>query len=231
MTEEPIGSPLGDAPTEAVGPTRRVNPPGVVIAPGHGPAGSNGAKDQAARERAKTGQAATAEHVAAERAATEPVAAERAAAGTDVDPSGTDGAFGIDRALATDRAPATDGALAADRTLANHGGLATNGALSNHGAESPAAVDGAADRRNARLGYAKTVAAVLLAYAALRALSMTMVLVWGNHVGIIPVHISAGSTCPVTSISPWRVTPRRWCMARTASRTQLTWRSSPSSQA
>ncbi len=100
---------------------------------------------------------------------TEQVAAERAAdrvagGGTDADPSGTDRA----------------------RTNADPSG--TDRARTNGGAEPPAAANGT-DRRGERLGYAKTVAGVLIAYAALRGLCMAFVLTWGYRSGITPVHL------------------------------------------
>ncbi len=123
MTEEPIGSPAGDAPTEAVDPTRRVTPPGVMIAP------DDGSVDGRA-------------------------SAESAVGG------GTD----------------------ADRTV-------IDGAAVGAGADRTVAVSGGTHRRDLRLGYAKTVAGVLIAYAALRGLCMAIVLSWGYHVGVTPVHL------------------------------------------
>lgn len=125
MIEEPIGSPSGDTPNEAVEPTRRVIAPGVMIAPAHGPAGGNGATDQAATDRAVTDQAAAAE------APPGPSVSEPAA----------------------DRATVRTG------------------------------------RRDVRLGYAKTVAGVLLAYAALRGLGMAFMLAWAHHLGITQIHV------------------------------------------
>jgi hypothetical protein len=140
VIEEPIGAPSGDTPNETVEATRRVIAPGVMIAPGDGPAGGNEATDQAATDQAATAeaptdQAATAEAPRAEamtrEAATEPVATDQAA----------------------DRATVRTG------------------------------------RRDVRLGYAKTVAGVLIAYAALRGLCMAIVLSWGYHVGMTPIHL------------------------------------------
>ena len=65
----------------------------------------------------------------------------------------------------------------------------TDRARTNGGAEPPAAADSGTDRGRKRLGYAKTVAGVLIAYAALRGLCMAFVLTWGYRVGITPVHL------------------------------------------
>jgi hypothetical protein len=123
VTEEPIGSPAGDAPTEAVDPTRGVTPPGVMMAPDDGSVDGR----------------ATAERVVG---------------------GGTD----------------------ADRTV-------IDGAAVGAGVDRTIAVSGGTHRRDLRLGYAKTVAAVLIAYAALRGLCTAIVLSWGYHVGVTPVHL------------------------------------------
>ncbi|HZD98504.1 MAG TPA: glycosyltransferase family 39 protein, partial [Micromonosporaceae bacterium] len=132
MTEEPIGSPLGDAPTEAVDPTRRVTLPGVVIAP----------HDESVNGRASADSVV--------------------GGGTDADRTAIDGA--------------TVGA--AEQTH-DDGGADGDGDTSGD----------AVRRQDARLGYAKTVAGVLIAYAALRGLCMAIVLSWGYHLGIAPAHL------------------------------------------
>jgi hypothetical protein len=172
VIEEPIGSPSGNAPNEAAEPTRRVTAPGTMIAPDHDPAGGSGATDEAAKDQAATEQATTAQ-APTEQATTAQAPTEQAT---------------------TAQAPTEQ--VAAERTADRVAGGGTDAdpsgtdrARTNGGAEPPTAADSGTDRRGKRLSYAKTVAGVLIAYAALRGLCMAFVLTWGYRDGITPVHL------------------------------------------